>query len=95
MKIFISQPMSNRTNEQILNERNCIVYKIDKQINTPYEIIDSFFDEVYHNENPLFYLGKSIELMSQADLVYYLAGHSAHHRGHAFAENRFHYGRGL
>ena len=29
MKIFISQPMSNRTNEQILNERNDIVYKID------------------------------------------------------------------
>ena len=74
MKIFISQPMSNRTNEQILNERNCIVYKIDKQLNTPYEIIDSFFDEVYNNENPLFYLGKSIELMSQADLVYFTRG---------------------
>ena len=44
MKIFISQPMSNRTNEQILSERNFIVYKIDKQLNTQYEIIDSFFD---------------------------------------------------
>lgn len=74
MKIFISQPMSNRSNEQILNERNCIIDKIDRQLNTPYEIIDSFFDDVYHNENALFYLGKSIELMSQADLVYFARG---------------------
>ena len=71
-KIFISQPMNGKTNEEIKNERN---YIIDKLIeNESVEIIDSFFKDKPYEASPLWYLGESIKLMSEADIVFFCNG---------------------
>lgn len=74
MKVFISQPMRGKTDEQIKEERNSAALRIKNLFDKDVEIIDSFFEGCYHEEQPLFYLGKSLELLSQADLVYFIKG---------------------
>ena len=71
-KIFISQPMNGKTTEEIENERNYIIDKLRE--NECVEIIDSFFKDAPHDANPLWYLGESIKLMSEADVVFFCNG---------------------
>lgn len=70
MKIFISQPMNGRSDEAILEEREAII-DIAKSWsgNDDLEILDSFFEGAPHNTKPLWYLGESLKIMSEADLV--------------------------
>ena len=68
-KIFISQPMKNRTAEEIMQERNKIMAK---WTNASVEFIDSFSREPGKNSTDS--LGKSISLMSDADLVVFAPG---------------------
>lgn len=73
-KIFISQPMSGLTDEEILNKRQEIMKNAEKVIKEPVELIDSFIEdypgEIYKHI-PVFYLGKSIQFLSQADVAYF------------------------
>ena len=71
-KIFISQPMNGKTTEEIENERNYIIDRLRE--NECVEIIDSFFKDAPHNAKPLWYLGESIKLMSEADVVFFCNG---------------------
>ena len=71
-KIFISQPMNGKTNEEIKNERNYIIDKLRE--NESVEIIDSFFKDKPYEASPLWYLGESIKLMSEADIVFFCNG---------------------
>ena len=71
-KIFISQPMNGKTTEEIENERNYIIDRLRE--NECVEIIDSFFKDAPHDANPLWYLGESIKLMSEADVVFFCDG---------------------
>lgn len=73
MKIFISQPMNGKTDEEILSERDRIIEKLTN-IFDDFELIDSFIENAPKDATPLWYLGKSIELLSQADLVYFAKG---------------------
>ena len=68
-KIFISQPMKGRTDEEIMQERNKIM---TKWTNASVEFIDSFFCEPGKNSTES--LGKSIFLMGDADLVVFAPG---------------------
>lgn len=68
-KIFISQPMKDRTDEQILEERNRIASIVETVLEEPVEVIDSFLKDSPHETLPLWRLGKSIQLMSTADIV--------------------------
>lgn len=65
-KLFISQPMKDKTNEQILAERERAIEMFDNV-----EVIDSFFKDAPHDETPLWYLGESIKLLEEADVVYF------------------------
>ena len=67
-KIFISQPMNGKTTEEIENERNYIIDRLRE--NECVEIIDSFFKDNPYEASPLWYLGESIKLMSEADVVF-------------------------
>ena len=73
-KLFISQPMRGLTDEEILKAREEIKNRAEKTIGEPLELINSFFEE-YPGEIiksiPVWYLGKSIQLLSQADIVYF------------------------
>ena len=71
-KIFISQPMNGKTTEEIENERNYIIDKLRE--NESVEIIDSFFKDKPYEASPLWYLGESIKLMSEADIVFFCNG---------------------
>ena len=74
-KVFISQPMRGRTDEEILAEREEVIEKV-RQIydGEEIEIIDSFFKEAPEDATPLWYLGDSIVLLSKADVVYFCKG---------------------
>ena len=73
-KIFIRQPMRGLTDEEILNKRQEIMKNAEKVIKEPVELIDSFIEdypvEIYKHI-PVFYLGKSIQFLSQADVAYF------------------------
>ena len=71
-KIFISQPMNGKTTEEIENERNYIISRLRE--NECVEIIDSFFKDKPYEASPLWYLGESIKLMSEADVVFFCNG---------------------
>jgi hypothetical protein len=65
-KIFISQPMRGKTNEEILAERSIAVEKAKEKLGEDVEVIDTFFNNF--NGNRLQFLGKSItERLAVAD----------------------------
>ena len=73
-KLFISQPMRGLTDEEILNKRQEIKKNAEKVIKEPVELIDSFIEDYPGEINkhiPVFYLGKSIQFLSQADVAYF------------------------
>lgn len=69
MKVMISQPMNNRTEEQIKEERKRIVDKFNKM---HIEVINTLFtEEAPENCNiGVYYLGKSISAMKDIDAIY-------------------------
>ncbi len=71
MKVFISQPMRDKTDEQIKEERAKAVSRIKEKYNEDVEIIDSFFENAPHDAKPLWFLGKSLELLANADIAYF------------------------
>ena len=73
-KLFISQPMRGLTDIEILKVRLEIKNRAEKTIGEPVELIDSFIKDypVEINKSiPVWYLGKSIQLLSQADIAYF------------------------
>ena len=73
-KLFISQPMSDKTNEEIKAVREAIVADVSKLVGDEVEVIDSFFENAPHDARPLWFLGKSLELLSTADCAYFAEG---------------------
>ena len=73
-KLFISQPMRGLTDEEILKAREEIKNRAEETIGEPLELINSFIED-YPRENnksiPVWYLGKSIQFLSQADIAYF------------------------
>lgn len=70
-KLFISQPMNGLSNEEIEKERARILEVVKTTEGTNIELIDSFFKDAPHDARPLWFLGKSFELLSTADIVYF------------------------
>ena len=68
VKIFISQPMKDKTNQEIEQERKEIIEKAEKYFGE-IEVIDSFFKDAPHDAKPLWFLGKSLELLSNANII--------------------------
>jgi len=73
MKVFISQPMRDKTNEQIMAERQRAINEIVKKYpHAEIEVLDSFFKNAPHEAAPLWFLGKSFEVLSKADIAYFI-----------------------
>ena len=70
-KLFISQPMRGKTDEEILRERDEAIAIAMDIVKDNVEVIDSFFQGAPVEAKPLWFLGKSIELLSSADIVYF------------------------
>ena len=72
-KLFVSQPMNGKTNEEILAERERLISKV-KDVHGDVEVIDSFFQDAPVDARPLWFLGKSLELLSTADIAVFAPG---------------------
>jgi hypothetical protein len=75
MKVFISQPMNGRSDEEILKERENIKQCLEKKFKEPIEVIDSFTKSPdLVKSGRIAMLGHSISLMHDADLVVFTPG---------------------
>lgn len=75
IKVFISQPMSGRTEEDILDERSDVLNWILNSYG-PAEIIDSYISEFppQNVNDGVWYLAKSLEFLAEADVAYFVRG---------------------
>lgn len=73
-KLFISQPMRGKTDEEILAERKKAIESAERNLGEPVEVIDSFFQNAPADARPFWFLGKSLELLSTADIAYFAKG---------------------
>ena len=73
-KLFISQPMRGKTNEEILAVREKAIASAKEKLGDDVEVIDSFFQNAPHDARPLWFLGKSFELLSTADIAFFAKG---------------------
>ena len=85
IKIFISQPMNGKTEEEIRFEREIAIKDAKKQVEESFpedwdvdgnqsEIMDTFFKDFAPGIHPLVYLGESIKMLAEADVVYFARG---------------------
>lgn len=72
-KLFISQPMKGLTDKQILTVRNEAINLCRNKFGEM-EILQSFFQGAPVNAKPMWFLAKSIELLSEADVAYFAKG---------------------
>ena len=74
-KVFISQPMRYKTDDEIKEERSLAITKIKASYDTEdVEIIDSFFEGAPHDAKPLWFLGESFKKLAEADVAYFCKG---------------------
>lgn len=74
-RVFISQPMNGRSDEKIKAEREYLTDKIAEFYKQePVQVIDSFFEDAPQDAKPLWFLGKSLELLSTADIAVFAKG---------------------
>ena len=70
-KLFISQPMKDKTDAEILAVREQAILSAKNLLGEDVEVIDSFFQDAPHDAKPLWFLAKSLELLATADVVYF------------------------
>ena len=76
MRVFISQAMRGLTDQEILETREAAIRYAKSSIGLAegdkIEIIDSFFQSAPVDVSPLWFLGKSLELLSVADVCIFV-----------------------
>lgn len=73
-KLFISQPMAGKTDEEILSVRKLAIKQAQEVVGEDVEVIDSFFQDHPTFDKPLKYLAASIALLAEADIAYFAKG---------------------
>lgn len=75
MKVFLSQKMNGVPEEEILKLR-CHMESCLVQVYGSVDIIDNYHhDDAPENAGRLWYLGRSIQMMAEADLVVFCPGY--------------------
>lgn len=73
MNVFISQPMRGKKTEEIEYERDELIKDLKKYLGDDINILDTIFH--FTEDVPaLVYLGRSIEVLSKADLAVFMDG---------------------
>lgn len=72
VRVFISQPMRDKTADEIKKERRVAIERLKKEAGEDVEVIDSFFEVAPHDAKPLWFLGKSFQLLSTADVAVFV-----------------------
>ena len=73
-KLFISQPMRGKTDDEILKERKSLIADVYMKTHEEILVLESFFTNVPKQATPLWYLGQSLVLLSTADMVVFAPG---------------------
>ena len=75
-KLFISQPMNGKTEEEILAVRKKAIESAKAVLNEDVEVIESYFEDYDPDKGciPLKYLSKSLDLLADADVAYFAKG---------------------
>ena len=73
-KLFISQYMQGKTDEEILAVRVQAIRSAERVLGEEVEVIDSFIKGAPAGAKPLWYLGESLKLLSGADVAYFAGG---------------------
>lgn len=73
-KLFISQPVRGKTDEEILESREKAIKSAERHVGEPVEVIDSFFQLAPEGTRPLWYIGESLKLLAEADVAYFAKG---------------------
>lgn len=73
-KLFISQPMRGKTNEEIIKERKVLIADVYMKAHENLAVIDSFFENAPTDATPLWYLGESLKLLGTADFAVFAPG---------------------
>ena len=75
-KLFISQPMNGKTEEEILAVRKKAIESAKVMLNEDVEVIESYFEDYNPDKGcvSLKYLAKSLELLADADVAYFAKG---------------------
>ena len=76
LKVFISQAMNGKSEEEIIKVREKAIENVKRQYGSDVEVIDSYFKDYDPKDGciPLKYLAKAIELLADADLAYFCRG---------------------
>lgn len=73
--LFISQPMNGKTKKEILAERDRAMIQAAKRIGEPVFVLDSVLNDSPEGVNrPLWCLGRSLQIMAEADVAYFTKG---------------------
>lgn len=67
--VFISQPMKGLNNNQINVNRNEVIEYAKNKYGFDVTIIDSFFEGAPAHKKPIWFLGKSIEKLADAEVI--------------------------
>lgn len=74
MKLFISQPMRGLSDEEIKEKRQKLIKFAEETMGEPLNVIDSFFEGAPADAKPLWFLGKSIVKLADADVAVFGKG---------------------
>ena len=66
--------MNGKTDKEIKAEREKAIKLCKKYLGDDIEVIDSFMEGAPHDAKPLWFLGKSLELLSEADYAFFCEG---------------------
>lgn len=73
-KLFISQPMNGKTDDEILKERSIAIEEAKEILGGEIEVIDTFYTDFTPDAKPLEYLSRSIKDLASADIAYFVDG---------------------
>lgn len=76
-KLFISQPMRGKPDAEILAARSDAIQAAKDSVGEDVEVIESFFQNAPAEARPMWFLGKSLELLATADVAYFAPGWEA------------------
>jgi hypothetical protein len=72
MIAMISQPMKNKSVDEINKEREDLAKVLEEQ---GYDVLDTVLSESdVKEDDPLYYLAKSIEFLAEADIIVFMKG---------------------
>lgn len=68
-KLFISQPMNGKSEEDIRKVRKIAVKQAKKVLGEDVEVLETYID-LGEDAKPLEYIGESIKILAKADIVF-------------------------